>query len=241
MERVSFLIDKNDRRIACLLNPSSVEFRRRAGVHRRVSIGGDLTRPDGTDDPLLFTGGGTTELRLELLFDVGIEGSTVESRDVRELTAPLWALTENIDVEHGRARPPLVRFVWGKAWNVPGVIAEIAERLERFTTEGVPTRSWVTMRFVRDVPQVVEITAPPPPTNPSRESLTSDEIRIHEVQDAGDGEGERLDEIAARYYGDPSWWRVLATLNDLDDPGELEAGSELVVPPADQVQEATDP
>ncbi|MEQ8275184.1 MAG: hypothetical protein RMA76_43645 [Deltaproteobacteria bacterium] len=238
MERVSFLIDKNDRRIACLLNPSSVEFRRRAGVKQRASIGGDLTRPDGNDDPLLFTGGGVTELRLELLFDVGIEGSNVDSPDVRALTAPLWALTENIDIEQGRGRPPLVRFVWGKAWNVPGVIVEIAERLERFTPEGVPTRSWVTMRFVRDVPQLVEAPTPRPPANPSTEALTSSEVRIHEIQDAGDGSGERLDEIAARYYGDPSWWRVLATLNDLDDPGALEAGYQIVVPPAEEIRES---
>src|SRR5262249_57036441 len=65
------------------------------------------------------------------------------------LRARLGGLAENIPVEDGYGRPPLARFIWGKSWNIPGVIAEVAERLEWFTPEGIPRRSWLRMRMLR--------------------------------------------------------------------------------------------
>ncbi|HZN92941.1 MAG TPA: hypothetical protein VFB81_09545, partial [Myxococcales bacterium] len=46
----------------------------------------------------------------------------------------------------------------------------------------------------------------------------------------GGGLGERLDELAARLYGDPSRWRALARANDLDDPLHLRGGTVLQLP-----------
>lgn len=52
-----------------------------------------------------------------------------------------------------------------------------------------------------------------------------DDLR-HTVQDH-----DRLDSIAARYYGDPNLWWILAHANDIEDPiTQLYAGLELVVP-----------
>ena len=48
-----------------------------------------------SDDPLLYTGGGRTELDLDLLFDVSLAGSSVATRDVRDLTRAFWDLAEN--------------------------------------------------------------------------------------------------------------------------------------------------
>src|SRR5688500_15063738 len=95
MERVAFLIEPGGQRLACLLNPETVVMRRHAGVRRRRSVGGPLTGAGLSDDPLLYTGGGLTELRLDLLFDVSVAGSTVTSEDVRELTGPFWRMAEN--------------------------------------------------------------------------------------------------------------------------------------------------
>jgi nucleoid-associated protein YgaU len=50
-------------------------------------------------------------------------------------------------------------------------------------------------------------------------------VRVHEI--AG---GERLDEIAFRYYGDPSLWRLLAGANNLDDPLRLEPFRTIWIP-----------
>jgi hypothetical protein len=149
VERVAFLTEETNERLSCLLNPESLVLRRVAGVQPRRTAAGQLTLDGLLDDPLLYTGGGRTELDLDLLFDVHLGGSTITTGDVRDLTSPLWALAENAIPVTGRGKPPLVRFIWGKSWNIPAVVVAVAERLEYFTPAGVPQRSWLRMRLVR--------------------------------------------------------------------------------------------
>lgn len=148
MERIAFLLEETGERIDCLLNPESFVVRRVAGVQPRRSIGGPLTGAALTDDPLLYTGGGRTELTLDLLFDISLATGPTPLTDVRMLTQPLWNLAEN-RTDDNSGKPTLVRFIWGKAWNVPAVVAAVAERYEYFTPEGIPQRSWLRLRLVR--------------------------------------------------------------------------------------------
>ena len=149
MERACFLLEETGERLSCMLNPDSLVIRRVAGVRARRSIGGRLTGAGLADDPLLFTGGGSTQLELDLLFDTSLGGSTLEATDVQELTRPLWELAENTATLDGAARLRTVRLVWGKSWNVPAVVVAVAERFERFDPSGSPQRSWLRMRLVR--------------------------------------------------------------------------------------------
>lgn len=233
MERAAFIVEETGERLGCLLNPASVVVSRTAGVRARVLASGRLVT-DGSGDGLVLTGGGVTELELELLFDVSLAGSSVVTGDVRELTGPLWRLSENGARDRGLARVPLARFIWGKAWNVPGVVAAIAERLEHFDAGGVPRRSWMSMRFVRVPEPRVEaapLAAPSAPP-PSLEAITVTETDpVHELVGAGGGAaGERLDVVAERYYGDPSLWRLIAAANGIDDPTSIPAGVLLHIP-----------
>ena len=255
MERVAFLIEHTGERIGCLLNPESIVRRRAAGLRRRRSAGGLLTGHGLSDDQLIYTGGGTTELNLDLLFDVSVSGSTIATEDVRDLTAPLWALAENVPVEDGYGRPPLARFIWGKSWNIPGVIAEVAERLEWFTPEGIPRRSWLRMRMLRvaesqSQPQSVRHSnpaiAPAPaarssaganPTASARGAAAAGGGRVYEVvgesSEGGSSEGgssEPLYNIASRHGRSPSWWKVIAEHNGIDDPLRIAPGTQLQVP-----------
>jgi hypothetical protein len=178
MERVAFLDEETGQTVGCLLNPETVVMTRSAGVEPRRSAGGRLTGAGLADDPLLFTGGGRTELRLDLLFDVDLAPrGQVPVTDVRQMTRPVWRLAENSTEVKRQRRPPAVRFVWGRAWNVPGVVTEVAERFDRFAPDGSPLRSWMRLVFVRigqsadeeggeayDLAQrlpVVDLTAPP--------------------------------------------------------------------------------
>lgn len=149
MERVAFLIEESNTTIRCLLNPENLIVRRVAGVAERRSLTGSLTGTSLLDDPLIYTGGGRTELELHLLFDTSLVDSSTRPGDVREMTAPLWNLAENRGSADRYGSPALVRFLWGKAWNVPGVITAIAERLEQFAPSGAPQRSWMRMRLIR--------------------------------------------------------------------------------------------
>jgi hypothetical protein len=255
MERVAFLIEQTGERIGCLLNPESIVRRRAAGLRRRRSAGGLLTGHGLSDDQLIYTGGGTTELNLDLLFDVSVSGSTISTEDVRDLTAPLWALAENVPVEDGYGRPPLARFIWGKSWNIPGVIAEVAERLEWFTPEGIPRRSWLRMRMLRvaesqSQPQSVQHSNPaiapapaarssagPNPAASARSAAAAGGGRVYEVvgesSEGGSSEGgssEPLYNIASRHGRSPSWWKVIAEQNGIDDPLRIAPGTQLRVP-----------
>jgi hypothetical protein len=242
MERVAFLLEETNERLGCLLNPESLVIRRVAGVLPRRSLGGQFTGVGLRDDPLLYTGGGRTELELNLLFDVSLAGSSIETNDVRDLTGPLWNLAENTRSTNGQRRPPLVRFVWGKSWNIPGIVAAVAEYLEQFTAEGAPQRSWLSMRLWR-VSEPQKETVPgeqslqaqalsPQELEVSPESVPPDRVQVHVVS-----AGERLDEIAARYYPDslaaegPALWRMLASFNGLADPLHIPAGTLLRIPP----------
>ena len=246
MERVAFLIEETNERISCLLNPETLVLRRLAGVRPRRSVSGGLTGIGLADDPLLFTGGGQTELELELLFDVTIAGSSTTTSDVRDLTGPLWNLAENAGREDGYGRLQPVRFVWGK-WNMPGVVVAVAERLDYFTSEGVPRRSWLRMRFRRVIEQRDRLGANQPGASADQardmaaemeEAVSSGGalVRTHEItggsSDPDDIPGERLEEIAERTYGDASLWRMLALFNNIADPLSIPAGMVLRIPSA---------
>jgi hypothetical protein len=237
MERVAFVVERTGQRLSCLLNPETVVVRRRAGVRQRESLGGQLTGARLSDDALLFTGGGSTELELDLLFDVTVAGSSIETDDVRQLTRPLWDLAETRRTDDGPPEPELARLVWGKVWNIPGVIAAVAERLDYFTPTGVPRRSWLRLRMLRvSEPGLEEARVKPVEVRPLAEAAAqvAADASVHEVLGgiAPDGQatGERLDELAFRYYGDASLWRVLASANSVDKLPWLSPGRLLRIP-----------
>ena len=261
MERVSFLIEKTGENISCLLNPESLVQRRRTGIETLRGVTGQLTGVGLSDDPVIATGGGTTEYDLDLLFDVdiaqeelvgmggsnlrGFEGEDGEvlveppktsADDVRTLTRPIWALTENAATSiNQRGAPPAVRMIWGRAWNVLGVVVSVAERLERFTSKGVPRRSWLRMRLRRISeaaarPSIREPVTPqyelPPPDAMSESGTTF--VEVH-----SDSDGVpvmRIDLLSAEIIGDSRAWPVIASSNGIDNPLDIEEGTVLAVP-----------
>lgn len=250
MDRVGFLLEDTGARLGCLLNPETLEVSRVAGVRPRQSASGLLTLRGLRDDPLHFTGGGTTEVKMDLLFDIGLAGSSILTEDVRDLTGPLWQLAENAVDEEGLGRLRLARFVWGKAWNIPGVVAAISERFEDFSAEGIPRRSWVRMRFLRVEDQAAisplasEAASPaealPPEDMVTADQLPNEDLAAHEVVggSATAPSGIRLDALALQVYGDASLWRWIAAFNNIADPLHIPAGQIILIPPLDRSTQA---
>ena len=253
MERAVFLVENDNTRIPCLLNPESLTIQRTAGIRLRSSSSGPVALTGSSYDPLLYIDGGRTELALDLLFDVSLVSDTAPAstpdsvttsspEDVRDLTQPLMALAESTS-EISERPGALVRFLWGKAWNVRGVVMAAAERLEYFTDAGVPRRSWLRMRFVvvpePDSSQAEDFDSAEqfPVTLDPEQEIDLEELRTHQTLgegDTGEGDGfssERLDEISSRYYGDPALWRLIAEFNNIDNPLEGLAGRILHIPP----------
>jgi hypothetical protein len=149
------------------------------------------------------------------------------------LTLPLWRLAEGGEIADDELRPTLVRFLWGKAWNVRAAVAAVAERFEAFGQDGAPRRSWMRMLLLR-----VADPAPQPEQMEGIETL-EDTADVHQVLGGGAAEsegepamppGERLDELAERYLGDASAWKQIAEFNDVDDPLHLPSGATLGIP-----------
>lgn len=228
MERVAFLVEATDEHITCMLNPESLVVTRTAGVRPRQATGGLVTGAGLADDPLLLSGGGRTALQLDLLFDVDLVDPLVQPPDdVRLLTSPLTQLAENSADAGGRRRPPTVRFVWGRAWNLPGVVTEVSERFDRFSESGSPLRSWLRMAFVRAglgteptigggidgaaVTSDVDMT-----TQPSRSV-------VPEGEQALDPTGASINPLqlglmSQDAFGTPLMWKALMEFNNVDDP-----------------------
>lgn len=157
--------------------------------------------------------------------------------DVRTLTQPLWALAENGEAVAGRLAPQRVRFIWGRSWNVPGVVLAVAERLERFDAQGVPQRSWLNLLLRRVEEQLETSSAPSPPTSPQFELnpgvRSGDDGGDESVIVPVDDEGVALTPlhiVAAERYGDPRYDRAIAEYNGLDDLLELAEGQPIRLP-----------
>ena len=235
MERAAFLIEETGERIPCLLNPASVVMRRVAGVRPRFSTGGQLTGAGLADSPLHFTGGGITELLLDLLFDVSLVQPPPPPESVKVLTEPLWRMAENNRREGEYGRPPRVRFVWGKSWNVPGVVVAVAERLEYFNQSGTPRRSWLRLKLLRASDQ--PIAPEPAPEAPPAElgdwptEVDPQDVRLHDMVGGGDGTTEPLYLVAQQSHGTPDTEHYIADFNDIDDLLRLIPGQTLRIPP----------
>jgi hypothetical protein len=254
MDRAVFVIESDNSHLPCLLNPEGVTIQRTAGVRMRALSSGPIVLDGSSHDPLLYTNGGRTELTLDLVFDIslvsGIAESTVPDaapapalEDVRDLTRPLMELAES-GMRAGTEKPvTFARFIWGKAWNLRGLVLAIAERLECFTNAGVPQRSWLRMRFVvvpEDMEQTMEAKSPAmelPAMLDEEKKIDPEEVLGHftlseAVTSSGDRSSERLDEIAFAHYGNPALWRLIAAFNGIDDPLADLSGRLLQVPPA---------
>lgn len=164
-----------------------------------------------------FTQGGAQSLDLQLFFDTFAEGS-----DVREHTAGLWRMMMisplKLNPLSGKGEPPQVAFHWGSLY-FRAVIMSLSQKFTLFSKDGTPLRTTVDVSFQQVADDL----------NYLRQNPTSGggpAMKTHLVQ-----AGDRLDLIAAKIYGDPTQWRLIAHENGLVHPLRLRNGQQLVIPP----------
>ena len=216
MERLAFLLEDSQTWVRCLLNPEGIRMHREAGVHEPAREGLPILGSQLSDDPLLFGGGGRTLYDLQLLFDVSMARKALPDDDIRHLTAPVVSLAENSNDNE----PPIVRLIWGKRWNIPGIVLHVAERYDHFNTSGIPRRSFMSMRFARIDESAVAM------------QQVSAEARNNysHGKNGGKNNGKstsgttvhtgtsRLDQIASSSTGNPRNWRAIAAANNIANP-----------------------
>ena len=231
MERVAFLIESTGQRLDCLVNPETLVCRRASGLRRRTLLGREIEGSAWSDDVLVWGGGTLNEMQLDLLFDTSLVAGPAVVDDVQSLTRPFWSLAEQSARYNGRVGVQLARFVWGKSWNVLGVVSSVAERFECFLPNGAPQRSWLRMTFVRVTESAGAAAAAgtrqttfaeAPLARSSRDApaglspaLDAPDSEMAAPLDVHEG---RLDQLAFALTGDSSNWRALASARNIDDP-----------------------
>lgn len=167
--------------------------------------------------PLVFGGGDSRLLTLELFFDVTepIDGVFID--DVRQETNKIVKLTR---IERDTTKqPPVCEISWGdnppKHSDFPfrGVVTSLSQHFTLFRNDGKPVRANLTVTFK-------EFLVPEEDLRQTDPELTTRIVK----------RGDTLSSIAAEMYSDPTLWRAIAQANRLDDPRQLQSGQSLTIP-----------
>ncbi len=108
-------------------------------------------------------------------------------------------------------QPYYVHAHWGR-FSFRGILAQVDVTYKLFDRAGEPLRATFKLQL--------------------KEALSPEEVQAEDRPESPDlfqtwlvGDGETLDAIAARVYGDPAYWRPLASANGLTNPRGLRTGS----------------
>jgi hypothetical protein len=171
----------------------------------------------GLDSPVLqFVRGQNERLTLELLFD------TTDLGGMGETAVPVTLLTRNVyqlvKIQPTTHAPPRFRVTWGVNLSFTAIAEQVQQKFTLFSPLGVPLRASVSLslreyKTLEDQLRELKLQSP-------------DHTKIRVVRS-----GETLSDIAAREYGDPGAWRVIARHNGIVDPRRPTPGTSLEIPP----------
>ena len=212
LEKAFLEIEGSNDKVPCLYNPETVTVGRRNNW---------VSNPmPGQGVPTLRYAGATSGwLKVDLVFDTTNDGTAVTAHtgkivDLMDVDPSL----PGADEATSNVRPPTVTFHWGDLHSFKAVIEGLRLSFTYFSSAGVPLRANMELEL-RQYEKSQAFGA----QNPT--SGTPKPHRVHRVQP-----GETLDRISARYYGDSTRWRLLASANGLEDPLAVRPGTMLTVP-----------
>lgn len=189
LEKAKILIEHTKEELKVLFNPAEYTLNQDNNFAPQ--------NVPGLSGPLLqFVHGNLRTLEMELFFD-----THSPARDVRKETDKVVRLME-IDSElHA---PPVLVVSWGSLL-FRCVLARVSQQFTQFAENGYPVRARLNVTFNEFL-------------DPDRESrqvnrLTADFSKVHVM-----ARGDRLIDVATRYYEDPTMWRAIAIENAIDDP-----------------------
>ena len=173
--------------------------------------------------PPQYTGGQPRTLSVDLMFD----DTESASGDVSGVIAKLFTLLEvpsgGSASNKNSGRPPTVEFGWGKSTTFKAVVTSLTATYTLFRPNGAPIRATAKLGLMQAEDDPGTSARWKPRQNPTTSGAGG--IRSHTVRD-----GDSLQSIAYREYGDATRWRLIAEANNVDDPVRLRRGATLVVP-----------
>ena len=201
-----------------LFNPSEFTVER-TNQFTEVSV------PGLSASTFQFVRGGSRTVTMDLFFDtyeekidVRIFTDRITGWDSGSIFSKLPGAAKGLmDIDSDLHAPPVCLFIWG-GYIFACIIERISKNFTMFLPEGIPVRATlnVTLKEYKEYETQLQEAA--------RQS--ADRTKTWRIK-----EGESLQFIAAKEYGDPTAWRTIAEENDIDNPRIIEPGTELVIPP----------
>jgi hypothetical protein len=177
------------------------------------------TNPPGRSKPTTaFSSGDADKLSLTLFFD-----GTGAAGKAHPVTPDVKKFMDLMRYKGDRHKPHYLRLLWGGAsggLDFRCALMNATATYTLFNRKGEPIRAKVAAGFEEVVSEGERAAS---------ESKSSPDLhRVWRVQD-----GESLDLIAFRSYGDVRYWRAIAQANALANPRSLPAGLLLALPPTE--------
>ncbi|NTU41450.1 MAG: LysM peptidoglycan-binding domain-containing protein [Nitrospirales bacterium] len=171
-----------------------------------------------------FVRGNARSVTMDLFFDTYEAGTDVRlftdritGWDAGSMFSNLPGFAKGLmDIDSELHAPPVCLFIWG-AFVFQCIIERVSKRFTMFLPEGIPVRATlsVTLKEYREVDiQVREL------------DLHSPDVTKRWTVKQGDS----LWSIAAKEFGDPADWNLIAEANGIDNPRMISPGMELVIP-----------
>jgi len=214
-----YLTRKDDlsMRVTFLFNPKEFSVEK-SNQYAEVNI-------PGLSSPVFqFVRGNARSVTMDLFFDtyeertdVRIFTDRITGWDAGSMFSSLPGSAKGLmDIDSELHAPPVCLFVWG-AFIFQCILERVSKRFTMFLPEGVPVRATlsVTLKEYREVDEQVKEIA-----------FQSADLTKRWVVKQGDS----LWSIAAKKYGDPADWRLIANANNIENPRIMNPGKELVIP-----------
>jgi hypothetical protein len=169
---------------------------------------------DKRGNRIQYKGNNPSNLTIKFLLDEW-EAPPGVGQDVHKMVNELFKLTMPVDPQNHESMPDKVMFLWGSV-RFTGYITNVDATYKIFSRSGTPLRADVTVKMVEHV----EGDQPQNPTS-GGPAGRRDRMLI---------EGDNLQTLSYREYGDPNLWRAIAEINDIDDPLAVAPGTRLLLP-----------
>lgn len=167
-----------------------------------------------------FLGSDPQTLSMQIFFDDWEAAFGNVTKDVDQLFE--WCSPKQVS----KPQPAELLFIWGSNSQLVDqkfYLERVSVKYTMFSRTGNPLRATADI-VLKEIPN------PPAGTNPTSGSIHA--RKTHVISD-----GDTLQSIANREYGNPGFWRGLAIFNEIDDPLRLPTGTRILLPSGDEAAE----
>jgi nucleoid-associated protein YgaU len=197
--------------VRLLFNPTEYTVTKGATWNRPQSSGAkSATKPQ-------FGGTNPQTVQMEILFDAPYAKVGSIAEDVATLLE--WTKPTAASVQKKKPEPPILAFEWGTnvaLANFHAYLKSVTAKYTLFDSKGSPLRATANITLE-------EVPVDPKKTNPTSGGRLG--YRSHTLL-----QGETLHSVAYQEYGEASFWRAVAAVNEIDDPLRVRAGTSLLIP-----------